>query len=137
MADKLDKRAKLDAAIMRAIDKWCSEPFQWGRNDCLLSLADIIKDALGYDPAADFRNRYTTRRGAARVAKAHGGFRGALKRAARRHGWRPISPAQAKTGDVGAVSDRVFVIRHGGFWLQRTEQPGFRAVTDAVFAWRI
>lgn len=42
-------------------------PFQWGKNDCALFAADAVLAITGIDHAAEYRGRYTTRIGSARV----------------------------------------------------------------------
>ncbi|AYA63832.1 DUF6950 family protein [Alteromonas sp. RKMC-009] len=48
------------------------QPFEWGVNDCCLFAADAVLAITGEDPAIQFRNRYSTRLGAARVLKNEG-----------------------------------------------------------------
>lgn len=44
------------------------EPFEWGRTDCCLVLADYVLDLTGRDGAAHLRGRYTTKAGCNRVS---------------------------------------------------------------------
>lgn len=137
----MKKREALEAAIRAAVPQWCSEPFVWGRADCLLSLADIILAARGYDPAAQFRGRYQTRRGAYRVTREFGGPSGALAAMAYDCGWNEINPARAKIGDIGTyVNGHASggVIRDSFIWIGRTE-TGFAGVPTAQVerAWRV
>lgn len=39
-------------------------PFQWGKNDCCLLVADWVRFATGQDVAADFRGKYRSENGA-------------------------------------------------------------------------
>lgn len=48
--------------------------WQWGETDCLLVLADWIKAARGFDPAARFRGHYSDRDGAERYLMVNGGL---------------------------------------------------------------
>lgn len=138
------KRDAFGHAISRAIERWCVEPFQWGSGDCLISLADIVREARGYDPAAPFRGRYVTMRGALRVTRVYGGFAGALEEMALQCRWRPlICPRGALVGDIGLLNgagrSACGVIRYyDGFWVGRTER-GFAAVpVDRVsMVWRV
>ena len=50
-------------------------PFAWGRHDCALFAADCVLAMTGYDPAAPFRGRYSTARGAARSIRRVTGAR--------------------------------------------------------------
>lgn len=128
-----------EEAIQLAIGRWCAKPMQWGVDDCLLSLADIVKDARGYDPAAYFRDRYSTRRGALLATRTFGGPVGALRAAARRHGWKRVEPEHARTGAIAYYSKSHFVIKHGALWIQRLDVAGFGAEPRLPIerAWRI
>lgn len=94
------KRQRLEAAVIAGMDRAGRAEMQWGRDDCALWVADIIQDALGYDPAAPFRGHYTTRLGAMR-AMGPKGMLGVARSAARRHKWKRINPEAARPGDVG------------------------------------
>lgn len=48
--------------------------FEWGKFDCCLFAADTVYAMTGVDPVAEFRGRYSTRIGAAKLIKAAGGF---------------------------------------------------------------
>jgi hypothetical protein len=136
------KRQRLAAAIDAAIERWCMEPFAWGSSDCLLALSDIIQEARGYDPAADWRGRYKSALGAARVTRRFGGFAGALESAAIGCVWEKIDPRDAAIGDIGIAANsrglRCGLIRHHKLWIGRGV-AGFTGVpTDMVEkAWRV
>lgn len=129
-----------EQAITRAAERWSIEPFEWGKTDCLLSLADIYKEVLGYDPAETYRGRYKTARGAARVTKADGGIVGAFEYMARFYRWREVEPKAAPPGSVGLIGNRIFVILHfrgnsgGGLWVQRLQPTGFGGEGDAAIS---
>lgn len=136
-------RKRLAEEIDRAVERWCREPFQWGRLDCLLSLADIIKAAHGYDPAEEYRGRYWSLHGAMNATRNVGSFGGALQRAAHQFSWPEIAPRDARIGDVGLISNgtepRCGVIKHRRLWLSvHPAGYGFHAYpTQAVVAaWR-
>lgn len=138
----MKKRERLERAIRRHVDRWCTEPFAWGSADCLLSLSDIIKDARGYDPAGYFRGRYTSKRGAIRVTREFGGFDGALEAMAHEAGWHEIPPRLAKVGDIGILANASGavggVIWNGHLWLGRTEQSfTARPIEQVERAWRV
>lgn len=98
----LTKRQKLEAGVVAAMSGASERVMEWGKDDCALWCADVINEALGYDPAAHNRGRYTTRRGAARVLGKKG-MLGAMRAAARRHKWKRINPAMARPGDIGLL----------------------------------
>lgn len=100
--------------------------FAWGRDDCLMWIANIDRAATGVDPAAPWRGRYRSERGAARVMGRRG-IAGMMLRVARARGWRRVEPAEAVPGDRGLVlaalegggSVLVACIFDGLFWLSR------------------
>lgn len=94
------KRAEYEARILQAMQDWSARVMQWGLDDCMLAVADIIRDVDGRDPARRFRGRYTSRRGALRAMGVGGTARAAAQSASAMH-WRPINPLQALPGDVG------------------------------------
>jgi hypothetical protein len=95
-----DRRAALDRALQAAMAT--ASEMQWGRDDCALWCANILREALGYDGAARFRGRYRTRIGAARVL-GQAGLAAALRAAARKHKWRRIRCGEEKVGDIGVL----------------------------------
>lgn len=138
----MKKREALEQAIRRGVLRWSDTDFAWGVADCLLSLADIILDARGYDPAAPFRGRYKTRIGAIRVTREFGGFDGALEAMAFEHHWREISPRRAMIGDIGLLKQASGavggVIKDVNLWIGRKER-GFIALPAhrVERAWRV
>jgi hypothetical protein len=93
-----ERRVSLERALLSAMA--CASEMQWGRDDCALWCANILKDALGYDGAERFRKRYRTRIGARRVL-GRGGIAGALRASARLHGWHRIKAGAEQVGDIG------------------------------------
>jgi hypothetical protein len=138
----MDRAERFDAAIKAAIEEWCSSPFQWGTSDCFLSLADIVQQVDGKDPAAEFRGRYRSEFGALRVTLPYGGFSGAVLAMSLRHGWLPINPERAEVGDIGIlrgpIGPQCAVIQHRTLWVGR-DLHGFsaRPTSDVSRAWRV
>ncbi|MFN3077472.1 MAG: DUF6950 family protein [Alphaproteobacteria bacterium] len=92
----------LNDALMAASER----PFSWGRHDCCLFAADIVRAMTGEDAAAPFRGRYGTKRGAMRALKAFagGGLPEAVRAIAKHHGWEELSPvALAGRGDLAML----------------------------------
>ena len=117
-------RAALSAALDREIDRWCREPMRWGIDDCALSAANVIRQALGYDPAEAWRASHGTRDEAYRVVGRMGlGF--AVRRVARAYGWGPIAPEQADVGDIGLIMQDgrpcVVICKARGWFMGRSE----------------
>lgn len=94
-------RAALETSVLDGIDAIeRSGPMRYGKDDCALWVADILRPVLGYDPAAKVRGRYKTRRGSLRLIGARG-LLGQMRSIARRHNWKRIAPESAKPGDAG------------------------------------
>ena len=81
-------------------------PFAWGVSDCCLFACDCVRAMTGVDPAAWFRGRYKTQRGAMRALKtfAGGGLEATARRITAELGMPEISPALAQRGDVVLLS---------------------------------
>lgn len=122
-----------DAAIETA---WTGSRLAWGLSDCALAIADIYRAALDVDPAAAFRGRYRTERGAKRIL-GPGGLVKAVGLACRRLGWQRIDPKDASPGDLGMIltpQGPACVIRHRLFFVGRIDF-GFATHSEAIRAW--
>lgn len=143
-------RRQLESGVTAAMAQASRDVMAWGKDDCALWCADIIRAVLPYDPARDFRGRYTTRNGARR-ALGPKGLAGALRRAARRHNWKRISPTMGRPGDVGLAWTTVeipkrdaalvlatVICRAPGWFVGRNER-GFTAVRaeEVVATWSL
>lgn len=117
------RRAKLESALLAAMA--VAAPMAWGRDDCALWCANILKAALDYDAAASFRGRYRTRIGARRVLGRQG-LAGALRAAARKHEWRRIKVGAEQVGDIGILMlgdvPITVICRARGWFVARNEQ---------------
>jgi hypothetical protein len=69
---------------MRRLDNWEHRlaefiasrqqlPFAWGQHDCCLFACDAVLTMTGVDLASDFRGKYHSAHGAARMLKSYGG----------------------------------------------------------------
>ncbi|MBB5709448.1 DUF6950 family protein [Sphingomonas xinjiangensis] len=85
------------------LDRVRDEPFKWGSHDCALFAAGAVKAMTGTDPAADFRDTYTNRTGAAAALQEHGA--GTLLKTVTSWLGEPKHPAFAQRGDV-VIKDR-------------------------------
>jgi hypothetical protein len=123
-------RDRLEIEVLSAMDRASATPMQWGRDDCALWCADVLRAALGYDAAERFRGRYKTRIGARRVL-GRGGLAVALRVAARRFGWRRIKAGEEACGDVGLFKSggalTTVVCRAPGWFVARNE-TGFTVI---------
>lgn len=93
-------RARLAEAVRIEIEQLARGGVVWGVNDCALTFANVIRRALGYDPAEGLRGTYDTEEGAHRVVGKMGiAFH--CHAVAMKHGWRRIEAKDALPGDVG------------------------------------
>lgn len=133
-------RERLRRAVIAAQEQWLDREVVWGRDDCAMAAADVLRPVLGYDPCARWRGRYTTPRGYRRVLKRDGftGLAGAISAVAAEHGWRPVM-YHAEPGDVGIYRGMTAALCMGnGFWLARRDF-GFAALpeSDIHMAWSV
>jgi hypothetical protein len=118
------------------------KPFVWGRRDCCLFAADAVLCITGIDPAIDFRNRYTTAQGAARVLKKYGGLEGAAERITMDHGMMEIPVSMSQRGDVALIDsplgDALAVVNlKGGVTAQGPDGPTHHNICVARRAWMV
>lgn len=60
--------------LTRFLNAAAGKPFRWGEFDCLLWLADLIRERRGVDPAVHLRGSYSTMLQAARLVRNAGGM---------------------------------------------------------------
>jgi len=60
------------SALWAVLEEKRSQPFKWGKNDCVLFAADVVKAVTGTDLAADYRGKYRSSNGAERVMQENG-----------------------------------------------------------------
>ena len=95
-----DWPARLGDALAAAADR----PFEFGKHDCCLAVADVVLAITGTDLAADFRG-YEGKRAALAILKKHGGVIGIAEAMAARLGIAEVPPGLAQRGDVVIVKD--------------------------------
>lgn len=113
--------AIFEAAIRAALDRWCSGPIKWGRDDCLMGLAEVVRVATGRDVGKPYRGRYRSAGGAVRVLGPRG-VPGALAKAARSLRWPSLPPARCQNGAIGYIetpAGPAGVMRLGNMWVGR------------------
>lgn len=81
---------------MAEIERARELPFRWGSHDCSLFACDVVEKLTGVDHGKDFRGRYKTERGAARMIRDRGGLRKIATDALGSE----IPPLTAQRGDV-------------------------------------
>jgi hypothetical protein len=130
--------------IDRHVDAVEGEPIRWGRNDCAMWVAAVLRDLHGVDMGKGWRVRYRSEAGARRALNADGGLLKAVARAARRAGWRRIDPSKASPGDLGmfmTVEDGLacVVCLQGGdrpAWVGRIDRGVSYVLRSPRYAWR-
>lgn len=84
-----------------AIEARRSMPFTWGKNDCCMFAADLVKAMTGGDIAAKWRGAYSDAVGAALAIKRGGGIAGLVESVSAEFGLRELpSVAYAQRGDL-------------------------------------
>lgn len=144
-ASVIGVRDRLEAAVLRAMDRAAEAPMQWGVDDCALWCADPLLDVLGYDAAGDYRGRYASR-DEARAVLGKAGLPAAIRAAALRHGWESIEPASAESGDIGVgmvkhcgeMVPATVICRAPGWFVGRNEMGWTALPAGGVsLAWRV
>lgn len=130
-------RRRLSYHLDRARRTVAAKPMEWGKDDCALFHADVQFAATGFDPAAGFRGRYRTQRGAHRVLGALG-----LPMVLRKlTGNERVDPERARIGDIGLVPvGKGFAcvrLLHRNEWIGRNDAGWSMVPTERVrMAWR-
>jgi hypothetical protein len=78
-------------------------PFAWGKHDCSLFACDAVLAMTGTDIAADFRGRYTTKLGAAKVIREFvpsGQLSDLAEKRGGEKGLTEVGPRAAQRGDI-------------------------------------
>lgn len=131
--------------IKAAAEAALGRPFSWGRDNCGLWPANIIRDATGVDYAGPLRGTYKTERGAVlRLRRfAAGGLPEAVEKIARANGWRRLSLDEDRgPGDIGVCgsgASAFLLIFDGAQWVGREDRGVgyFPPDLDGVCAWRL
>lgn len=87
--------------LTRFLNRAAGTPFEWGRFDCLLWLADLIVEQRGIDPAAELRGTYATLLSAAKIVKQAGGMMALVD--ARVRGFNIAKTKTPQRGDIVVV----------------------------------
>ncbi len=114
--------------------------FAWGKWDCCLFCADWVREATGFDPAAEYRGRYRSKRGAYALLKrlAGGDVDAAWTRAC---GEPMANPLFAVAGDICMVETDLGLTLGIclGAEIAHVSESGlaFLPITAAEKAWRL
>lgn len=114
-------------------------PFRWGETDCACFAAACVHAVTGEDVMASWRGTYSSRLQArARLMWwKHKTVTDAADLALRSAGCIEVPPAFAMTGDIGATTDHVLVVRMPSGFIARDERGGFRVAENVVKAWAV
>ena len=118
------------------LDAYANRPFEWGKADCCLFVADCVQALTGDDPAKPYRGRYSNETGARLALTRYGaGTLVATFDAAFRAS---VAPAFAHRGDIVMIDDMTAGVCMGafGYFVGATglvKHP----YADFVNAWRI
>ena len=99
--------------LQETLDLWRRSPFIWGQTDCLMAVANHVRDITGRDPAASWRGTYSDRAGADIHLAAHGGGLALAGHAMAGIGLDPVS--EPKRGDP--VVSKIAGHEIAGLWL--------------------
>ena len=125
--------------LMRAVLDSEDTPFEYGKHDCMIWPANIVRAFCpdDPDPAADFRGRYATEIGAARILKREGGM--AALMSAR---YEEVPPLCIRRGDfvlTETVNGETLGICVGSKFAVAQEPRGVRLyeMKHAVKGWKV
>jgi hypothetical protein len=131
--------AAWEQRLDRLLVAGAARPFEWGRWDCCLFVADALLAVTGQDLAVDLRSRYSSLREARWLLRARYGSASIEKAimhlfdAAR---LRPTAPGLARRGDPVIARDghdiQIGVIGLGGKVVINTERNGLVRVPRSL-----
>ncbi len=103
-------------------------------HDCARFVGGGVEAARGINPLDAFSSQWTTRRGARRVLKTHGGMAKAVGEV-----MTPIAPTLAQRGDVGLTADNTLVLVEGEMVVGLHPERGQVRVSRAMMtlAWSL
>lgn len=120
-----------------------TKPFKWGSFDCCLFSCDAVRAMTDVDLAADFRGKYRSKTGAAKLMKKFKGVEGIAWKVAAEHSLIEVPALTAQRGDVVLLDTDLgpalgVVSLDGRFaWFAAPEGLAARRLPDFRKAWRI
>ncbi len=124
------------------LDRMAKAGWQWGERDCLSWLGLWSLECTGIDGASEWRGRYKTAIGCARVCRKSGGLMACIERGAMAAGM--IAVQDVRAGDVGLVRamttrgvQEVGGIFTGERWAVLTARGVITARAEPVAAWGV
>lgn len=129
-------------AVTGYIDEVAALGWQYGERDCLLWLADWAKRNTGKDGGAEWRGRYRTALGCARVLNRSGGMEACIERGAALAGMvETDSPVVGAVGLVNVLTPKgvapVGAIFTGVRWAVLTREGVLSVRATPLRAWNL
>lgn len=126
-------RIRQDDLLDRFLDAYEREPFEWGKRDCALVLADWWMFNGHSDPAAHLRGTYSDQAGCHAILRRAGGLLPIVQGIAARFDIQQTTvPERGCIAVIGSMIDPIRQfgsINDGGKWLLRHESKEFYRVT--------
>lgn len=97
-------RLKLAAALEAAVERAETNYAEWGKDDCVLWCANVLRDGAGIDPVPTIRGKYDSLAGAHKMIGKQGLAAG-MRYRARKFGWKRVDPKKAQIGDLAVFKD--------------------------------
>lgn len=100
-----------------------NKPFKWGAQDCCMFAADSIYVMTGIDILEEYRNKYSSAKGAQKILDEHGGTLSKfLTVVCRKHGLKKAEPNIAQNGSLCLIKtdigDAAAILWNGKVWAQ-------------------
>ena len=129
--------------VQRHIEAAEGEPMIYGKSDCAMWSAAILRDIHGVDLARGWRKRYGSKKGADRTLRGYAGLLVPVQRATGRAGWLPKDSADAQPGDLGlmtTVSGPACVVcyratSHARWWVGRIDRGVAFTTAAPEYVW--
>lgn len=100
MKPKVTRRQDWPRKLFEFITAGSDRPFKWGEFDCCLFAADAVLAMTDFDPAAEFRGKYDSAKGAVKFFKEHDGVEGLVAHVCREVGFTETRMTMVQRGDV-------------------------------------
>ncbi len=102
----LQRKHDWESELAQYLRARVAAPFEWGKYDCALFACDAAQVATGVDLAQEFRGRYSTERGAAKVIRAFcgGGLEQLAEKIAAQFEIPEVQVLFARRGDIVIVA---------------------------------
>ena len=109
----MQRKADWETALGAVLDDYADRPFEWGKSDCCLFVADIVQAMTGVDPAAAYRGRYSNETGARLALRRYG--KTTLAATFDEAFGASVEPARAHRGDIIQIDELTVGVCMGAF----------------------